>query len=148
MQPEHEVKVTTNVPAEIPVTTPVGLTVAAAELHDHVPQPPDRDDVPPMHMAKVPDIDADVETVTDVETQQPAAEVYVIVAQPADTPLTIPVDAPIVAIDGMALVQTPPATESLSVVVEPGHTLNVPIIGAGTGLTVIATCLEHPVGSE
>ena len=42
----------------------------------------------------------------------------------------------IVALAGVALLHVPPAVALLSVVVEPTHTLVVPVITAGSGLTV------------
>jgi hypothetical protein len=57
---------------------------------------------------------------------------------PAATPLTVPDPEPTVACAVLLLLQVPPAVPSLKVVVKPTHTLVVPVIAAGTGLTVIA----------
>jgi len=54
---------------------------------------------------------------------------------PADTPVTTP-PAVIVALAGVALLQVPPAVALLRVVVDPTHTLVVPVMAAGSGLTV------------
>jgi len=75
--------------------------------------------------------------VTVVTQPKPLVTVYDIVAVPADTPLTMPVK-PIVATEPSPLLHTPPLVASLSVVVEPAHTLMVPVIAdtVGNGLTV------------
>ena len=59
-----------------------------------------------------------------------------IVVVPANTPVTIPVEEPIVATVGVLLLHVPPVVASLNVVVEPSQTVNVPVIPAGDGLTV------------
>lgn len=48
----------------------------------------------------------------------------------------MPVLAPIVAMDKPPLLHTPPTVASLNVVHVPGQTVNVPVIAAGSGLTV------------
>jgi hypothetical protein len=55
------------------------------------------------------------------------------VAVPADVPVTIPV-VPILALP--VLLQVPPPVPSVKDVVDPEHTLIVPVIGAGTPLAV------------
>jgi len=57
----------------------------------------------------------------------------------ADTPVTIPVDEPTVALVTALLVHVPPASALESVVVPPTHTEAVPVIAAGNGNTV--TCV-------
>jgi len=54
---------------------------------------------------------------------------------PVDTPVTTPPTV-IVAIAGDALLHVPPAVALLNGVVEPTHTLVVPVMAAGSGLTV------------
>ena len=77
-------------------------------------------------------------TVTTVEIKQPVAvRVYKIVVVPVATPLTIPVVAPMVAIGRFVLVHVPPGVASDSTMVVPGHKADGPLIGAGSGLTVI-----------
>ena len=51
-----------------------------------------------------------------------------------------------VATAGVALLHVPPAVALLSVVVEPTHTLVVPVMAAGSGLTVTVAVTAHPVG--
>lgn len=61
-------------------------------------------------------------------------------------PDTTPVDAPAVATLPSPELHVPPPVASLSVVVAPGHTLNVPVMAAGTGLTVTVVVVKQPVG--
>jgi len=56
----------------------------------------------------------------------------VIVAIPADTPVTIPVVEPTVAIELLLLLHVPPEDVSLSVVFEPLHIKLIPVIGPTT----------------
>ena len=65
-----------------------------------------------------------------------------IVAVPADTPVTWPVVRPgvsAVATAVLLLLHVPPVAVSLSVVVPPMQTLFVPIMAVGDGLMVTAT---------
>ena len=57
------------------------------------------------------------------------------VAPPVATPLTTPV-ALTVAMAVLLLLHAPPAVASLSVVVPPTHNVVVPVITAGSGVTV------------
>jgi hypothetical protein len=87
-------------------------------------------------------------TVTVVTAIHPVENIlYVIVAVPVDTPLTIPVVSPTVAIAVLPLLQVPPPVPSASVVVAPVHTVVMPVIPAGDGYTVIAIAIVQPVGS-
>ena len=63
---------------------------------------------------------------------------------PAATPVTTPVPE-IVALEGLLLLHVPPEVASASVVVKPSHTLAVPVIAAGNGLTVIGKVALQPV---
>ena len=137
------------VPAATPVTTPVEASTVATALDD--------DQTPPVvalvnvvaepaHTSVVPLIAATTGralTVTACVTKlvQPFAfvMVYVIVAVPAETPLTTPVEASTVAVAVFELVQTPPAGVLASVVVAPAHTLVVPVIAVTTGKVLIVT---------
>jgi hypothetical protein len=56
---------------------------------------------------------------------------------PAPTPVITPVDEPIVAIEETPSAQWPPEVASLIVIVEPTATVVLPVIAAGTGLTVM-----------
>lgn len=66
------------------------------------------------------------------------------VTVPAATPVTTPVDEPIVAIVVLPLVHTPPGTALLNVVTAPTHTLEVPVMGVGNGFTVITFVAMQP----
>ena len=76
-----------------------------------------------------------------------------IVAEPADTPVTIPVDA-IPAIEVLLLLQVPPVAVSIKgIVVEPSHTLATPVIvpASGCGNTVngyVATAVLQTLVTE
>jgi hypothetical protein len=82
-------------------------------------------------------------TVTVVDEAQPVLKVYVMTLVPAATPETTPDDMVAIFVD--ALFQVPPEVASFNVVVEFTHTLVVPVITAGKGLTVIVTGLRELV---
>lgn len=67
------------------------------------------------------------------------------VAVPGATPVTTPVVKSTVAVPVALLTQVPPADASASVVVRPTHTVVVPVISAGSGLTVTTSVLKQPV---
>jgi hypothetical protein len=77
-------------------------------------------------------------------------KVYVINADPAEIPVISPVIEFTVAMDALALVQTPPAVALDKVVVEPTHVVLVPVIAVSTGsaLTFTVVCEDtvdaHP----
>ena len=65
---------------------------------------------------------------------------------PAATPVTIPVDMPIVATAGLLLDHIPPVVASVCTTVDPTHTVDDPLMEAGAGLTEINACaLPVPV---
>ena len=66
-----------------------------------------------------------------------------IVAVPAATPLTIPVE-PTVALLPSLLLQVPAAVASVKDVVNPAQTLGVPVIAAGDGLMETVTLPSVP----
>ena len=67
-------------------------------------------------------------TVTIAVTIHPLGVVYVTVDVPALTGVTTPDEDPIVATPVLPLTQVPPVRLSLSVVVLPIHTFNVPVM--------------------
>jgi len=75
---------------------------------------------------------------------QPVARVYVTVAGPVATPVTIPEAEPTVAIETSAVLQVPPPT-SVNVVVDPTQIPVAPVIGVGNGFTVTNFVTKHPV---
>jgi len=62
-------------------------------------------------------------------------------------PVIIPVLVPAWAMPVELLLHVPPALRSLNSVVKPEHTLSVPNIAVGNGLTVNTAVDIHPVGS-
>ena len=72
---------------------------------------------------------------------------YVTVATPGDTPITTPVLDPTEAIVSGLLLHKPVPGGQVSVVPAPTHTLIVPVIGPGLGLTVTETLAEQPPGN-
>ena len=147
-QPVLSVYVIVDVPAVDPVTMPVEDPIKALLLLlFHVP--PDGVEfnavVKPAHTAAMPVIEEGFAfTVTTAVLRQPVLSVYVIVDVPAVEPVTIPVDEPIVALL-LLLLQTPPDGVEFNVVVKPAHTLSVPVIEEGLGLTVTTAVLKQPV---
>jgi hypothetical protein len=59
----------------------------------------------------------------------------------------MPVPNPILAIDVSLLIHVPPVRVSDNVVVCPTHTVLIPSIGVGSGLTVTIVERRHPVAS-
>jgi hypothetical protein len=144
--------VITLVPADTLVTNPVALTVATpvfADTHGFdaaaVPDPVSWV-VEPIHILNVPVIVGSAFTVTEVVILQPLLLVYVIIPAPADTPVTNPVPftvaTPVFAdTHGFNVAAVP---EPVNCVVDPAHTLNVPVI-VGNELTESAKVVEEVV---
>ena len=63
------------------------------------------------------------------------------VAEPEDTPVTIPVPAPTVALVVLLLLQTPPGAASDNVIVEPAHTAEGPEIVPALTLAITVMVL-------
>jgi len=86
-------------------------------------------------------------TVAIFVTKQAPGIVYVITAVPVPAPVTVPVEDPTVATDGLPLVHAPPDTEFVRVVLLPTHTVATPPIDAGMAFTVklvVADTDPHP----
>jgi hypothetical protein len=66
------------------------------------------------------------------------------VTDPGITPVTIPVLFT-VAIAVSLLLHTPPADVSLRLVVAPGHTVNVPVIGPIVAVLTVTTWVAYTV---
>ena len=141
-------------PVETPVTVPVLLTKAIAELLVlHVPPllKSNNDVVEPEQIVVVPVIglgaDGIVFTVTFVvvivEPHMLVIE-YVMATLPAEIPVSVPVAASILAIEVLPLVQLPPVVASVRERTEPIQTVPVPKIDAGAEGTVI-TLIEAVV---
>ena len=153
-QPDAGIYVIVAVPAETPVAIPEPDPIVAmlVALLLHVPPLIGLLSVvlPPMHIWVVPVIagDGGVTVITPVTAQPVPVILYVIVVVPAVTPVTIPVDEPIVAIPVLLLLQVPPVVALLIVTVPPIHTALPPVIAAGNGLTVTVLVVAHPVGNN
>jgi len=76
-------------------------------------------------------------TVTGAKVLHPVGKVYHMLAAPGDTPVTMPVPAPTVAILVLPLYQVPPPVASLRVIILPAATVVGPVGADGKGLTVI-----------
>jgi hypothetical protein len=76
-------------------------------------------------------------TVNNVVTMQPVGKVYLIVSTPTLNPVTTP-EGLTVAIEEVLLDQEPPLVVSDKVLVDPMHVIVVPLIGFGSGITLIA----------
>ena len=125
-------------PVAIPVADPM-LTFDGVLLAQMPPVVPVLDNVvvAPTHIAGAPVIGAgNVCTVTVAELKQPEPARNMMLVVPADTPVTRPDVAPIVATAGLLLVQdTPPEVEQLSTVLLPSHMFVPPVIAAEGLLT-------------
>ena len=113
------------VPALTPVTVPSVPTVAIAVLlllHETPPTASLRVIVDPAQTDVLPEIGPGVtSTVTLPVAVQPDGMMYVMASMPVLTPVTVPVTDPIVAINTLLLLQIPPVTVSVSVVLFPSH---------------------------
>jgi hypothetical protein len=70
--------------------------------------------------------------------------IYVIVARPALTPVTLPGLEGTEATDVLLLVHRPPDVILVSEVMAPSQIVDVPAIGAGNGFTFIVVVLMQP----
>jgi hypothetical protein len=145
IQPVGNEYVTVDVPATIPVTTPVaaftGATVTLLLLHVPPVVALLNAVVKPTQTLSVPLIAAgNPLTVTTAFMVQPVGNVYTIVAVPTAAPVTTPV-ALTGATDALLLLHVPPAVALLSAVVEPTHTWRMPFTTAGNWLTVTTAVL-------
>lgn len=148
-QPSVDVYDMIVVPPATPVTTPVVAPTVATDVALLLQVPPGVASlsvvVCPEHTSSVPVMaDGNALTVTTRMAKHPAPVVYVIVAVPGAMPLTIPVDKPTEATEGVVLVQVPPETVLVSVVVVATHSEAVPPIADGVALTVTIAVREQP----
>ena len=137
------------VPAPIPVATPVVDWIVALETSLLTQVPPvvadNNVEVLPTHNASKPVMVAGkgVTVTTDILKQAPI--VYLIVLVPPLSPFTNPVPEFMVAIEVLVLLHTPPEVAELSEVVFPAHIIPVPVITAGVVLTVTILLALQPV---
>ena len=120
-----------------PVTRPavdIVATVVVTLLHTPPPVASDNVSVKPSQIGALPRIAAgNGFTVTIAVCKQPVPNSYVIIAVPADTPVTPPVA---LTVAEPVLLHVPLPVASVKLVVEPTQTLSVPVIAAGAGFTV------------
>jgi hypothetical protein len=132
------------VPGATPVNIPTALIVAAAVLPlIHVPPPVGAMTVAsdPTHTVLLPVKGAgNGFTVIIVVILHVVGSVYVIVAVPADTPVTSPEEAP-TDTEPLALLHVPPVVGSERVIDDATHTDELPVIAAGRALTVTIVVL-------
>lgn len=146
-QPAPRLYVIVATPGDTPVTKPGPVPIAATvELED--------DQVPPAgellintvlvaQIKLVPTIgEGDAETVILLVVLQPPA-VYVMIAKPALTGVTMPDVSPTVAIPGEPLVQVPPGGVPANVITEPIQAVAGPET-IGAAFTVTVTALWQP----
>lgn len=99
----------------------------------------------PTHSDSVPVMaDGSEFTVNVFVDIQPDGRVYVIVVVPGLTPPATPVPAAIVPVAGVLLLHIPPDTACVIVVVRPWHTVELPVIAAGAGVTVTTSVEIQP----
>jgi hypothetical protein len=84
-------------------------------------------------------------TVRILDALQPDGEVYVIITVPPAMPVTTPLVATIVAIDGEPDCQVPPAGVLVSVAVAPTQTPVAILLTDGNGFIVTVAVFIHPV---
>ena len=71
----------------------------------------------------------------------------VMAAVPAVIPVTTPVDE-MVAADRLPLIHVTPGVASVSVIIDPAHTLPAPVIAAGVAFTVTVAVTVQPLPNE
>jgi len=119
-----------------------------AELEDHVPPMDGFESVitlPAQTLSGPIDAVDGSTTVTVFVLLQPTEPtVYVMVVVPSETPVTTPVEEPIVATDGVLLAHVP-VPPAVNVIVPTLHTTSGPVIGLGRLLTVNTAVVKQPV---
>lgn len=138
----------TPTPHTVLVPAPVPLTVAIA-VGLMLQVPPEAGSVRliqlPSQILLLPRIDPGAAvTVISRVTVQPEPSEYVIVTLPVWLPVTIPFSDPTVAVLVEDEVHRPPPGISLSSAVAPAHTVALPVMAPGEGLTVIVLVVTQP----
>ena len=137
-------------PAVIPDITPVVLLAVATEMLPLVQIPPGTPSlnvtVRPWQALVEPVIAGKEITVSELLTEHPAGDVYVIIADPVVMAYSMPVEGFMVAIDGLLQVHVPPGVAFASVTVVPTHGEVFPVIGR-TGFTFMVVVLKQPTGT-
>lgn len=137
----------TEVPVDTAVSMPEDEPMVATDVVPLVHVPPGVASVSgvvaPAHADESPLIPDMGLTVTVVVVKHPDS-VYVIAGVPVAMPETTPEEEPTLASEVLLLVHVPPGKASPKAVVEPTHTLVVPVIADGVWLTVIVFVDVHP----
>jgi hypothetical protein len=137
------------VPAERPVNAPEEIPIEPVTdgLLLHVPPPISVSVVAEFTQTLMPPEAGNGKglTVTTVFLSQPVDSVYVIPAVPETMPATLP-EPSTAAMLVAPLPHVPPVVASVSSVTEPAHTVFVPVIIDGNGLTVTISVAEQVVG--
>jgi hypothetical protein len=147
IQPAVEVNVMIQVPALIPVTTPVvEFTDAVAQALLHVPAIVLNSVVVwPIHVFITPVIAGGIGLTDRIAVaEHPLENAAVISVVPGFTPVATPVPPIITATDGVLLVQVAP-TDDTREVVPPTHMFRLPVIAAGVANTVTTWVAAQPV---
>jgi hypothetical protein len=131
-----------DVPAERPVTSPPGVTVATSELLLlQTPGPESLNEYDaPTHKSETPNTAGGAAfTVTTASAVQPAVVIYVSVAVPGVRPVTMPLDKPTVATGPGAMLHVPPPEPSDNELVPPDeHSAKEPPMGGTAALILTA----------
>jgi len=143
-----EVYVIISVPIACPVTTPPGVTVATTP-GDVLNEP---GTVASVKVTEVPihNIDGPVggaggaKTDISVHALHPYGDIRMIVSTPAVTPVTTPLNDPIVATPGKLELHVPGSTSDTTAT-WPTQTLLGPVIACGVGSTVTTNIEEQPL---
>jgi type III secretory pathway component EscR len=150
-QPGVVLYVIMTAPAPTPVTKPVVVLIVARAVFELSQVPPDIACVSvvvlPTHKLAEPDIVVSAAlTVTVVVEKQPdAPNLYEITAVPAETPVTKPVLALIVATAALLVLQVPPEVALANVAVEPTQSVVLPVMAASDAETVTIAVRTQPV---
>jgi len=136
-------------PVTIPLADPIVATAVGMLLHVPPPLISASSIVDPTHTVEKPLMgDGSGLTVTVFERLQFVnGFVAVTVTTPGVIPVTIPLVEPTVAMPVELLLHVTPADEA-SVIVEPTHTADGPLIVAGKALTVTTAVVEQPLPIE
>ena len=132
-------------PVAVPLAEPIDATVVVVLLHVPVGVRSVSVVEPPTQIARVPLMAVGLGnisiTVVVVVVPHALVDEKVIVAVPAATPVTIPVLEPTVAFALLLLhvPDVPVAVASLSVIVDPTHTVSLPVIAPAKGYAHIIT---------
>jgi hypothetical protein len=133
----------------MPLVEPAVATGGALLIHVPPPLTSASSIVAPTHTVEKPPMAAGKGLTVTVLVRMQVVKgfVAVIVTTPGMIPVTIPLVDPTVAMAVELLLQVTPA-EELSVIVDPGHTADGPLMAAGSALTVTTAVVTQPLPME